>query len=258
MESPFHSKHPARMVQKDISHICAPLFAKLGLNYLHYCKMYLDGSTTMLFSRLDWSDYFFEKELKADMALPDAQSVVIGKPNLSLWKGTGSESYLADATNLFDMHHPLAINTLYDDHLESIVIALDYAHKDCINNYFMNIELMLLMLEEIKEKCKPIVEELEKMQVIYPESRRPEQLKLVDNVSDGIMLNLAHGLVKLSYKELDILQQLRFGLDVPEIAKKLHRSRRTIETHISNIRQKLNCKKRSELILLALRLGVIR
>jgi DNA-binding NarL/FixJ family response regulator len=52
----------------------------------------------------------------------------------------------------------------------------------------------------------------------------------------------------ITHCEMKILQLLCKGLTTKEIAKQLQRSPRTIETHIKNVKIKLNITTRSELI----------
>ncbi|MBU0455875.1 MAG: helix-turn-helix transcriptional regulator [Pseudomonadota bacterium] len=54
--------------------------------------------------------------------------------------------------------------------------------------------------------------------------------------------------VKLSVKEGECVYYLLRGMTAKEIGEIVHRSKRTIEGHFLNIKNKLNCSKKSELI----------
>ncbi|WP_119344080.1 response regulator transcription factor [Facilibium subflavum] len=60
----------------------------------------------------------------------------------------------------------------------------------------------------------------------------------------------------LSKRQHQIARMLILGASAKEIALKLSLSYRTVETHINNIKQKLNCHKRSELITHLHQIGV--
>lgn len=62
---------------------------------------------------------------------------------------------------------------------------------------------------------------------------------------------------ELSCKESLILQYVALGYTAKQISEKLCRSRRTIESHIIQIKLKLNCKDRAALIETAVSLGLI-
>jgi DNA-binding NarL/FixJ family response regulator len=65
-------------------------------------------------------------------------------------------------------------------------------------------------------------------------------------------------LAVLSKRELEILTHLAEGRPNREIAKILHISTRTVDTHRSNILKKLNLKTNAELVKLAIAYGLVR
>ena len=64
--------------------------------------------------------------------------------------------------------------------------------------------------------------------------------KLITNFASGS--NQANPTDKLSDRELEILELIGKGRDVREIAKALHISAKTVETHRAHIKEKLNLK----------------
>jgi len=64
--------------------------------------------------------------------------------------------------------------------------------------------------------------------------------KLITNFASGT--NHANPTDKLSDRELEILELIGKGRDVREIAKALHISAKTVETHRAHIKEKLNLK----------------
>ena len=64
--------------------------------------------------------------------------------------------------------------------------------------------------------------------------------KLITNFASGS--NLANPTDKLSDRELEILELFGKGRDVHEIARTLHISAKTVETHRAHIKEKLNLK----------------
>jgi two-component system, NarL family, response regulator NreC len=61
----------------------------------------------------------------------------------------------------------------------------------------------------------------------------------------------------LSPRETEVLRSIALGYTSAEIARKLHLSRRTIETHRANIHRKLGLATRAELVHFALRRNLI-
>ena len=62
---------------------------------------------------------------------------------------------------------------------------------------------------------------------------------------------------KLTQREVEVLRLIAFGHTSVEIARMLHLSPRTIETHRAHIHKKLGLKSRAELVRYSLRRGLI-
>lgn len=62
----------------------------------------------------------------------------------------------------------------------------------------------------------------------------------------------------LSEREIEVLKLMAKGDANKEIAAQLHITDSTVKTHISSIFQKLNAKDRTEAVMIAIRLGIIK
>ncbi len=63
--------------------------------------------------------------------------------------------------------------------------------------------------------------------------------------------------VKLTSREVQILQLAAEGKTIAQIAKELHISKRTVRSHIENILFKMQVNNRTQAIILAYKLGLI-
>ncbi len=63
--------------------------------------------------------------------------------------------------------------------------------------------------------------------------------------------------VKLTSREVQILQLAAEGKTIAQIAKELHISKRTVRSHIENILFKMQVNNRIQAIILAYKLGLI-
>ncbi|HEV7941220.1 MAG TPA: LuxR C-terminal-related transcriptional regulator [Solirubrobacteraceae bacterium] len=61
----------------------------------------------------------------------------------------------------------------------------------------------------------------------------------------------------LSARETEVLQLIALGHTSAEVARQLHLSPRTVETHRARINRKLGLTKRAELVRYALRRGLL-
>jgi DNA-binding NarL/FixJ family response regulator len=83
------------------------------------------------------------------------------------------------------------------------------------------------------------------------------QISISPHLSERLLQSAASGrhmmskkppMERLSNRELEVLEWMGQGLSVKDIAQRLHRSAKTIETHRQRLKDKLQIKSNSELI----------
>jgi DNA-binding NarL/FixJ family response regulator len=77
------------------------------------------------------------------------------------------------------------------------------------------------------------------------------EVRRVDDGRDG-------GDPLLSARESEVLQLVADGLAVPEVAAHLYISAKTVKNHLASIYQKLDARDRTQAVLRAVRMGIIR
>ncbi len=122
--------------------------------------------------------------------------------------------------------------------LNSVMDIYKKNNITCIEFYFKNGELM-------RGQFYPFLTE-EKMVFIWTST-----IINLENKDKKNYLKL------LTRREKEVLQNYIFGYTAKMIANKLFISVRTAETHIQNIKEKLNCYNRSELVYLVREWGLI-
>jgi DNA-binding CsgD family transcriptional regulator len=62
----------------------------------------------------------------------------------------------------------------------------------------------------------------------------------------------------LTAKELQVLQLLAQGCSSAQLARRLHRSRRTVDHHVGSLLEKLGVHSRTEAVAIAFARGIVR
>ena len=248
---PFGPKHVVREAQADVAALCAPLFQKLDLNYFHYGRFYRDGSLAVLYSRMDWHDCFYKNKFKTTVPLAN-QEIKFGQYQVCLWRGSVSDDTLSTARNFTNLDHPINVTIAHKDYFEGFAFATRTGNDSIINTYFNNMDLLLNFTRYFKDQAAELIEKSEQNRFILPKAQQADGLKILDNVSSALTMVGAYGEVAITFKEFEALRLLCRGLTIREIAYRLKRSARTIEMHFNHLKAKLGCKRKSQLIELAL------
>ena len=59
-------------------------------------------------------------------------------------------------------------------------------------------------------------------------------------------------------REEEVLQLIADGCSTPEVAAKLYISQKTVKNHLASIYEKLNARDRTQAVLLAVRMGIVK
>src|SRR5207253_7299957 len=62
----------------------------------------------------------------------------------------------------------------------------------------------------------------------------------------------------ITKREEEVLQLIADGLSTPEVASKLYISVKTVKNHLASIYQKLDTRDRTQAVLQAVRMGIVR
>lgn len=62
----------------------------------------------------------------------------------------------------------------------------------------------------------------------------------------------------ITKREEEVLQLIADGLSTPEVAAKLYISQKTVKNHLASIYEKLNARDRTQAVLLAVRMGIVK
>jgi DNA-binding CsgD family transcriptional regulator len=254
----YDEKHIVRLSQPQVADLCKPLFQQFGLNYFHFFRVYKDGSTFALFSRMDWHDYFWDNGYRPTIPLQQQQQqgIHLDSRHISLWEGVVNDDVLHDAKNLFDLHKPLAINNITADYMDSFAFAGSASNHSLVNNYFSNLDLLVQFTNEFYIKAEGLIAAVSVDKVYLEPNVTPVEINLLSRLSPKLNFLGFNGMVKLTFKEFETLQLFLAGLSAKEISIYLNRSARTIESHLLSIKNKFCCHKKSEIFFIALRNGI--
>lgn len=177
---------------------------------------------------------------EAETAAEAMKAVEATRPRLavvdiSLKEGTG-----LDLVKDLRARHPDVAVLVFSMHDESVYA--ERALRAGARGYVMKIRPPAVLVGALKEVLSGGIH-------LSPEMSQSLLLRLANNSSAPGRSRIE----SLSNREVDVLRMLGDGLTTRQIAQKLHRSPKTIDSHRENIKRKLNCRNVAELLREAVR-----
>lgn len=243
--------HVFFQLHKDICALSLPLEKHLQLHYFAFKRTYDDGSKIYLFNHPIYYEHWFDKEY-----------YLIGnreaKPNnyedgYDLWEYLPDPHRLYhEGAELFNIAHGLTITRKHGNYCDFFFFATNNENDAIKRLYFERRDVFERYCDYFLDISQLIVQHAERSKIILPFSSHAASLEPVLNINSFLSeissLN-SNGLKDLTEREIECARYLAEGKSYKEIARNLGGlSPRTIEEHAFNIRQKLQCKNKSELI----------
>jgi len=247
-------RHISIITEKEVNEIAKPFFDASGITYFHYAEFFKNGYCCGLCSNTGWHKFFFEFErykLNANYPANGYHLAAIKNPITA-----------ANAKNYFGIAHFLSFTKEHDDHYMMAAFGT-YAGNDRIIDYYLNnIDVLERFISYFKQQANGLIKSSKKPGnlIVLPEyvdkgfKLKPDN-KNRDKESFAY-LNIHKNL--FSKRELDCIEHFTLGATIRETADKLLISPRTVETYLENIKDKLGCNKKSELISKLLKNGFVQ
>lgn len=247
-------KHPTFLYTDDILTICQPLL-KLNINYFAHVHIDSSGCFSAIGNNPAFGEHYLTNQYyNADIHM--AENNYFGRYIIwdAIERGGQSLKMHTEAAE-FSVRHTFTI--VEKDNSGSHFYH--FANKDlspAINQiYLTNLELLKLFINHFNYNVGQ--SKLLKSAYNFKFALDNDGPGFITTNKDNIIipefefrreLQLDSQLQKLSKRQLDCLFFLSRGMTVKEIASNLHLAPKTVEHYLENIKLKLNCYSRSELI----------
>jgi DNA-binding CsgD family transcriptional regulator len=239
-------------ISTNVQEICSPFFDKSGLNAFSYSRLYADGSRSELWSNEAARDHtfkvaryivgtytpkFFSKEEKFSF---------LEKKVLSYPKSLRDRfiAQLNDQREYFDHDHCFAI---LNQNVEFCEYFLFYGPKrwsDAANYYVNNLDVLQTFAGFFTESAKDLVVRADQAKIVPP----LKSDEFVENMDPPLLQGPLSKSPALTKREREVANLILRGMTSKEIGKELGLSPRTIESHVENMKRRLDCPRKSALV----------
>ena len=233
--------------------ICAPL-RHFQINLFTYLRKYRDGSQINLSTNPGWIEDYYNLELYKTSSYES-------KPNeyqtgIALWPTDSRLKVFDHGREYYDSVYGFTITKKQKDSCEFFFFSLAKNNFQQINVCLNNLDLFEQFILYFKERAEDIIKSCENNKIILPCEFNANltinngniREKFSREIKGNAMASLLSEHEPLTRREQECLNLLLIKPTVVEIAKELHISKRTAETHLARIKSKLECDSKQQLL----------
>ena len=266
-------KNYRNILSEDIQDICQPL-QKAGISFFHYLKKFNDNSRIHLTNKPEWVEYYYQQRFYMIGSL-EGKNELYKSSTYFMWVTAKNQVIFKDVRDNYNIDHGITFIKKNEDSIELFHFGVDKKHSELINFYLSNLNFLDRFIVYFKDRASKLIAKAEKQPIMPPaynkqvdrddlllfRGRKFEETLDFKNEfirstrPKKVIFHVGKKEIILSMREVDCLFGVLEGKTAQEIGKKLFISKRTIETHLDNIRHKLNCQDRSELFKIILDQG---
>lgn len=241
--------------QRKIEKACQPLIDHFDLSYFYYFKVSNEGDYGFFGNQVDWGEYFFLNKLHLTAPCYFKPCNFKKGANLSLPSQEEFFSPVATvAQSQFAINYALEFGYKSGTGIEFFGFASRSPEKEMAHLYLNEIDILKLFTKKLREENPKIFSDIEDNLIniasqIGPTFHKPDVLTSakIDRVSFLKDIGI-QDLSLLSKREMDVAARLVKGYSASEIGFQLNLSKRTVESYLENMKNKLHCHSKAELI----------
>lgn len=242
----------------EITTLMQPLERHFGITYFLFVRELNNGKRMWLTNNGAWSEHFYAKEYYQISAFENpAQKKTAG---IYPWQFLKGQEVFQEAREYFNIDHGATLVEIYPDKTEFFHFASFPKNYQVNQLYTEHKDVLYLFVKFFKDKAKNLITQLENKTIDIPmpssslcipaeaDFTQEQVAKFVQTIAnDRYYLYQEPHSVYLTQKELECMKWSVKGKTSEEIALLMNISKRTVEAHMENVKQKMNCYKQFQL-----------
>lgn len=262
------TNHFSTTSAKEVNKLVAPLTATFNIKHFRYLKLYHDGSRVLLSNYPNCTRFMYEeghyKKMWFDGEFPECLT-----DGWHFWdvlsmieNGREKDSFEKEINQLLDLYHGL---TFVQQGLGFYEIYTFDSNTPAI--YQVDKKLLLHFILYFRAQANKLIHVAENEKIYVPikqsllnQVKSQNDKRIIEFLNktpiNRFYLGGKYSHVYLTSKELQCVLWLTQGKSAEEIAIIEGNSAKTIESHLENVRKKLDCFKQTQLIRIVLESNV--
>lgn len=241
----------------ELADICKGIFKNTGTNCFSYSRVYDDRSRTELWTDLRALEHvLLKKRYILGTYTPcyyrQHERYALVESKIESFPADVRRKYtmhLLDLRMLFDHANPFEIVAKLDGYCESFSFYSSASRQSAASFYINHLDTFEQFVALFKVAAANLVATADRDRVIGTTAASERSSREPDSQAPlGTWDFLNARLQSLTDRQLEIAQHIISGCTARQIAQKLGLSSRTVETHIENIKSRLGCANKTELL----------
>ncbi len=220
----------------DVTEIIKPL-KQFGITYFSYMRSDVSGSRIYLYNNKEILNSYLKD--KYYLSGNKESTPLNYKNQILLWSTLPNQYEYDENVRARGIDHGMFIFEPNGNSLETFAFATQKENEGIINTYLTKLDFLKTFTNYFREKAAALIKSAEKSKIILP--FHSGKLNFIEK---GVDVDFK----LLSNRQIECCSLLLSGKTSKEIAKLLGLSTRTVEYYLSNIKTKLQCSNKAELI----------
>ncbi|MBT4879833.1 MAG: hypothetical protein HOI80_01425 [Alphaproteobacteria bacterium] len=250
--------HYSKSVVERFSEAAAPILEAVNLTHFIYINLVDTQKRLYLSNDHEWIENYLQHELYEDRKHEVAAIQPGDRSRYAFWDSYENDRVFS-ACHSFGMWNGFII---YEGN-EIFSFATKRENENVANHYLKNVDLLERFVLYFKNRCQDILDVSNEDKLIVSKGKKKQPNKVVEEVPkkdvfaertkvDTLKISIAKAIPEkdkfIRYREAEAIYFLSRGRTMKETAFCMSLSPRTVEKYLENVRSRLECFSKSELI----------
>lgn len=234
---------------KEIERICKPFVTKHGLANFYYINLTKKGELVFLTNNVTYAMDYWGLGLPTRTGWNEIGPLV--QNYTVLWDESNLDKNIVDFSKESRCFNGFTFANRYHDVIQAVTIFRKAPLENPANYYLTHKEELASWIQDFQCRCRGLIHHAKKNPMHLPLDYFASEAKTFypDRVVECSFRSIRQG---ITFRELDCLWLHAKGFSWPYIAVLLNISVRTVETHLTSIKNRFGLSSRDELAHLAL------
>ncbi|HSW68979.1 MAG TPA: LuxR C-terminal-related transcriptional regulator [Gammaproteobacteria bacterium] len=244
----------------DVQVICK-ILETIGITYFNYIKIYNDGSRELLTNNASWIEHFYKNSLYKSVGTIDIEYLL--PKGYFLWSELKTDDLIyTHGREFFNIDNGVSFVSKQKNSTTLYIFASTRDNYLINNFYVRNIDLLKRFILFFQDKAAYLMTAAEKNKIYLPEkqiiknreckniilSEMIRQKFFEETTIERFFIPNCETNVYLTKREAECAAYMLDGATAKQIGKLLSISYRTVESHLNQIKEKMNCTSKEKLI----------